>query len=145
MANKNVLTYDPKKVLVILGGTQITGFSDDDIITVKPLGDGMTIYVGADGEVGRSVDPNQCFEVTVTLATTSKSNDYLSSLYNQDRANGNAMKPLMIKDLSGSTLFFADQAWPQNFPEAGRGRQIDGVEWTLNTGTVTNPIIGGNN
>lgn len=144
MADKNVLTYDPKKVLVILGGKQLTGFSEDDIITIRPLGDGMTIYVGADGEVGRSVDPNQCFEVEIALATTSKSNDYLSSLYNQDRANGNAMKPLLIKDLSGSTLFFANQAWPQNFPEAGRGRQIDSVSWTLNTGSVTNPIIGGN-
>lgn len=144
MAEKGVLTYDPKKVLVILGGQQLTGFSEDDIITIRPLGDGMTIYVGADGEVGRSVDPNQCFEIEISLATTSHSNDYLSSLYNQDRANGNALKPLMIKDLSGSTLFFADQAWPQNFPEAGRGRQIDSVSWTLNTGAVNNPIIGGN-
>lgn len=115
------------------------------MITIRPLGDGMTIYVGADGEVGRSVDPNSCFEVEISLASTSKSNDYLSNAYNQDRDNGNGKMPLMIKDLSGTTLFFADEAWVQNFPEAGKGRQIDSVSWTLNTGAVSNPIFGGNN
>lgn len=143
-ASGGVLTYDPKKLLVIFGGQQITGFSEDDMITIRPLGDGMTIYVGADGEVGRSVDPNACFEVEISLASTSKSNDYLSNAYNQDRDNGGGKKPLMIKDLSGTTLFFANDAWVQNFPEAGKGRQIGAQNWTLNTGAVTDPIIGGN-
>ncbi len=143
-ASGRVLTYDPKKVLVIFGGQQITGFSEDDIVTIRPLGDGMTIYAGSDAEVGRSIDPNHCFEIEISLASTSKSNDYFSNAYNQDRANGNGMKPLMIKDLSGTTLFFANEAWVQNFPESSKGRQIGAQNWTLNTGAVTDPIIGGN-
>lgn len=144
-ASGDVLTYDPKKNIIIFGGKQLTGFAEDDMITIKPLGDGMQIYSGADGEVGRSVDPNSTFEVTVSLATSSKSNDYLSSMYNKDRANGGGMAPLLIKDLSGSTLFFAKQAWVQNFPESKRGRKIDSQDWVFNTGQVTNPVIGGNN
>ena len=140
----DVLTYDPKKNIIIYGGRQLTGFAEDDMITIKPLGDGMQIYSGADGEVGRSVDPNRTFEVKVSLATSSKSNDYLSECYNKDRRTGSYMLPLTIKDLSGSTLFFAKQAWVQNFPDSKRGRKIDNQDWTFNTGQVNDPVIGGN-
>lgn len=140
----DVLTYDPKKNIIIYGGRQLTGFAEDDMITIKPLGDGMQIYSGADGEVGRSVDPNRTFEVKVSLATSSKSNDYLSECYNKDRRTGSYMLPLTIKDLSGSTLFFAKQAWVQNIPESKRGRKIDNQDWTFNTGQVNDPVIGGN-
>ena len=139
-----VLTYDPKRVQVIFGARQLSGFADDSIISIAPHGEGMQLYVGADGEVGRSIDPDHTFEVTISLATTSKSNTYLSNVYNADRAGGNGMLPLMIKDLSGDTLFFAEQAWVSNFPEAGRGRTIDTQEWVIQTGQVDNPIIGGN-
>lgn len=140
----DVLTYDPKKNIIIYGGRQLTGFAEDDMITIKPLGDGMQIYSGADGEVGRSVDPNRTFEVKVSLATSSKSNDYLSECYNKDRRTGSYMLPLTIKDLSGTTLFFAKQAWVQNFPESKRGRKIDNQDWTFHTGQVSDPVIGGN-
>lgn len=139
-----IKTYDPKRNMIIFGGKQLTGMAEDDMITIAPLGDGMQIFVGADGEVGRSIDPNSCFEVTVSLATTSKSNDFLSEIFNLDRKTGKGMMPLLIKDLSGSTLFAAAQAWIVNMPEASRGRQIDAQEWVFNTGAVEAPIIGGN-
>lgn len=140
----DVLTYNPKKNIIIYGAKQLTGFAEDDMITIKPLGDGMQIFSGADGEVGRSIDPNSTYEVTVSLATFSKSNDYLSNCFNKDRKTGNNMLPLIIKDLSGSTLFFAKQAWIKNFPESKRGRKISNQDWTFNTGQVDDPIIGGN-
>ena len=141
----DVLTYDPRKHVIIFGGKQITGFADDNMITIKPKGDGMQIYSGADGEVGRSVDPNRTFEITIALATSSKSNTYFSNCYNNDRATGKGMQPLIIKDLSGDTMFFAKQAWVANFPESKRGRKIDSQEWTLHTGQIDAPIVGGNN
>lgn len=140
----DVLTYNPKKNIIIYGAKQLTGFAEDDMITIKPLGDGMQIFSGADGEVGRSIDPNSTYEVTVSLAISSKSNDYLSNCFNKDRKTGNNMLPLIIKDLSGSTLFFAKQAWIKNFPESKRGRKISNQDWTFNTGQVDDPIIGGN-
>nr|DAO19775.1 MAG TPA: Protein of unknown function (DUF3277) [Caudoviricetes sp.] len=140
----DVLTYNPKKNIIIYGAKQLTGFAEDDMITIKPLGDGMQIFSGADGEVGRSIDPNSTYEVTVSLATSSKSNDYLSNCFNKDRKTGNNMLPLIIKDLSGSTLFFAKQAWIKNVPESKRGRKISNQDWTFNTGQVDDPIIGGN-
>ena len=136
-------TYDPKKVLVIFGARQLTGMAEDSIVTIAPLGDGMQIYVGADGDVARSIDPDATFEVTVSLNTTSASNDYLSNMYNFDRATGNGVAPLMVKDLGGNTLFSAPEAWIANMPEASRGLTVDTQEWTFNTGMVEDAIIGG--
>lgn len=141
----DVLTYDPKKFLIILGIQQITGFAEDDMVTIKPNGEGMQMFSGADGVVARSIDPNSTFEVTLALSTASKSNDYLSGLYNLDRKNGSGIVPLTIKDLAGTTVFYARQAWVQNFPETNRGRTIQTQNWTLHTGQVDNPIFGGNN
>lgn len=139
-----VLTYDPKKVVLIFGGRQITGFAEDDMITIRPNGEGMQLFVGADGEVARSIDPNHTFEIEISLSTASKSNTYLSEQYNKDRRTGNNMQPLLAKDLAGDTLFYARQAWISNFPEATRGRTVTSQSWTFQTGQIDSPIVGGN-
>ena len=138
-------TYDPKKVLVIFGARQLTGMAEDSIVSIAPLGDGMQIFVGADGETTRSVDPNATFEITVSLSTVSTSNEYLSNMYNYDRETGNGIAPLLVKDLAGATLFSAPEAWIANFPESAKGRTIDTQEWVFNTGAVQDAVIGGLN
>lgn len=137
-------TYSPKDHVITFGGTRLTGLAEDDFVTIKPLGEGMQLYVGADGEASRSDDPNNCFEVTVNLASTSESNVYLSNMYNLDKSTHKGVLPLQIKDLSGSTMFFASEAFIKNFPEAGRGKAIKEQSWIFNTGAVTDPIFGGN-
>lgn len=139
-----VKTYNPKKNIVIFGGRQLTGFSDKDIISIKPNGDGIKRYVGADGEVGRALDPDDTYEIELSLAGTSSSNDYLSNCYNNDKKTGNGMKPLIIKDLGGSTMFFAKQAWVKKIADGKRGKEIDTNKWILNTGAIDAPVLGGN-
>ena len=141
----DIKTYDPKKNIVIFGGRQLTGMSEKDIVSVKPNGDGIKTYVGADGEVARSLDPDDTYEVEISLAGTSSSNDYLSECYTNDKKTGSGMKPLIIKDLSGSTLFFAQQAWVAKMSDAKRGKDIDTNKWVIHTGAVDTPIVGGNN
>lgn len=139
-----VVTYNPKMLVIVYGSREVDGFAEDDMVTIKPLGEGTQIYSGADGSVGRSMDPNQTYEVTIALATTSKTNDYFSNVYNLDRSTGRGILPLTIKDLSGTTVFQANQAWITNFPEYKRGRKIEAQEWVFHTGQVANPMIGGN-
>ena len=136
-------TYDPKKVIVIFGARRLKGMSEDSIVSIKPQGDGLQTYVGADGEVARSLDPDATFEVTVSLSTASTSNEYLSNMYYYDRETGNGVAPLMIKDLAGSTLFSAPEAWIANFPESSKGIAIDTQEWVFHTGQVEDAVIGG--
>lgn len=139
-----VVTYNSKMLVIVYGSREVDGFAEDDMVTIKPLGEGTQIYSGADGSVGRSMDPNQTYEVTIALATTSKTNDYFSNVYNLDRSTGRGILPLTIKDLSGTTVFQANQAWITNFPEHKRGRKIEAQEWVFHTGQVANPMIGGN-
>ena len=139
-----MLTYDPRRVIVIFGTKQLTGMAEDDMVTIEPLGDGAVQYVGADGEVARSMDPNRTYKVTVNLASTSKSNDYLSRIYNLDRQTGKGILPLLVKDLSGTTLLSADEAYIHNLPEAGKNREIASQAWEFHTGNVDDIIIGGN-
>lgn len=139
-----VLTYDPRKVLIVMGAQPITGFAEDSMVTIAPHGEGMQLYSGADGEVARSIDPDHTFEITIHLSSASKSNTYLSNLYNADRVTGQFIMPLLIKDLGGDTLFSVDQAWVSNFPEATRGRTIETQDWVIQTGQVDDPIVGGN-
>ena len=139
-----VVTYNPKMLVIVYGSREVDGFAEDDMVTIKPLGEGTQIYSGADGSVGRSMDPNQTYEVAIALATTSKTNDYFSNVYNLDRSTGRGILPLTIKDLSGTTVFQANQAWITNFPEHKRGRKIEAQEWVFHTGQVANPMIGGN-
>ena len=138
-----VKTYNPKDVVVIFGTERLTGFSEDDMITIKPVGDGITAYYGADGEVGRSIDANNCLEVTITLAQTSASNDVLTRQYLLDKETGGGLAPLSIKDLSGATIAQSSQAWVSNLPEVKFGKAIDSNEWTILTGQAST-YIGGN-
>jgi hypothetical protein len=114
------------------------------MITIAPHGECMQLFVGADGEVARSVDPDHTFEVTFHLSSASKSNTYLSGLYNADRVTGQFILPLLIKDMAGDTLFSAAQAWVSNFPEATRSRTIGTQDWVIQTGQIDMPIVGGN-
>ena len=136
-------TYDPKKIIIIFGVRQLTGMSEDSIVSITPNGEGLQTYVGADGDVARSLDPDATYEVTVSLNTTSNSNDYLSNMYNYYRETGNGIAPLLIKDLAGTTLFSAPEAWVSNMPEASRGLTVDTQEWVFHTGQVEDAIIGG--
>lgn len=138
-------TYDPKKVIVIFGGSEIHGFSDDSIVEIEGKGDGITSVTGCDGEVTRNIDPNRQYTVTINLKQSSDSNDVLSAAYDYDRATGNGMKPLAIKDLTGRTKFFAEKAWVTKHPTNAKGKESDTNEWVLETGPVDDYFVGGNN
>lgn len=137
-------TYDPKKCIIIFGGVEIKGFSEDSIIEAEPLGDGIKTVVGCDGETSRSIDPNQSWRVTLSLATTSSSNDFLSATHIADRNTGKGVLPLLFKDLSGRTTFFASQAWITKMPNITREKEVGECEWVLETGAA-DVYVGGNN
>lgn len=139
----SVVTYDPKKNLVIFGGIELKGFSEESIIELEPLGEGMKSVVGCDGETARSIDPNWNWKATIKLMSTSSSNDALSAIHLADKNTGKGILPLLFKDLSGRTTFFAPQAWITKMPTVGREKEIKECEWVLETGPA-DMFVGGN-
>ena len=76
-------TYNPKDVILVVGGRAITGHADDSFIAAEKTEDGFTEYVGAKGEVSVAINANETGMIRITLASTSPSISYLNRLANR--------------------------------------------------------------
>ena len=65
-----VSTYSPKQVTVALGNHIVSGYAEDSFVSIEPSGDGITKKVGCDGEIVRSVSPDDTFTVKLTVLQT---------------------------------------------------------------------------
>lgn len=76
-------TYNPKDVIVVVGGRAITGLADESFVAAEKLEDGFTEYVGAKGEVSIAENANETGVIRITVASTSPSISYLNGLANR--------------------------------------------------------------
>lgn len=129
-------TYNPKEVTCALGTHIAAGYADDSFITIDPNGDGVTKKVGCDGEIVRSISPDDTYIVKLVVFQTSATNSFLESCLKQDRSTGNGMFPILIKDLKGGLVFSADAAWPVRSASRGFGKEAGNREWEIHTGSA---------
>lgn len=140
-----VRDYNPRRVLVLIGGIAMSGLGEGDFLGIEPMADTVTSKVGADGEVARSVSTDARHTVTLTLQQTSPSNDILSGFAAVDRLTcGGASFPLLVQDLCGRTMFATDKAWISRVPNVTFGIETGEREWQITTGTPSVYLIGGN-
>lgn len=132
-----VQTYNPKEVVIALGNHIVTGFADDSFVTIEPSGDGITKKVGCDGEIVRSVSPDDTYTVKVSLLQTSPTNSYLQGKVKQDVKNGNGLFTITVKDLKGGMVFNASSAWAVKSASRGYGKEASNREWEIQTGSAT--------
>lgn len=138
-----VRTYDPKKIVITIGPHIVTGYAEDEFISIEPVGDGTTSMSGADGEVVRSLSNDGRHTITLTVQAQSPTNTYLSNLMRLDRASGGrGIVPFMLRDLLGTSLFAASQCWVVNTPTQGFGAQATEREWALEA-VATDIFVGG--
>lgn len=124
--------YNASKVAVMVSGVIVSGFDDGDFVSAAYEGDRATPKVGADGEVGISINPSRLGTITITLSASSLANDELSALANINSLGGfDAAFPISIVDLSGRSLIFASKCWLQTSPEATFGTEIGSREWVF--------------
>ena len=132
-----IKTYNPKEVTMAFGSHIVSGYADDSFITIDPAGDGVTKKVGCDGEIVRSISPDDTFIIKVSVLQTSDTNSFLQQRFVQDIKTGEAMFPVLIKDLKGGMVFSADAAWPIKPASRGYGKESNNREWELHTGSGT--------
>lgn len=132
-----VKTYNPKEVLITRGSHIFTGYSEDSFVSIEPSGDGTTKKTGCDGEITRSINPDQSFVVKVTLDQMSDSNSYLQGEYNRDQQTGDAIEPIMVQDMKGGMLFSAEESWVPKPSTRGFGKAAGTREWEIHTGQAT--------
>lgn len=130
-----IKTYNPKEVTMALGTHIARGYAEDSFISIDPAGDGVTKKVGCDGEIVRSVSPNDTYIVKLSLLMTSETNSWLQSKVDQDIKSGDGMFPILVKDLKGGLVFSSDAAWAVKPASRGYGKEAGNREWEIHTGS----------
>jgi hypothetical protein len=133
-ASPLVGSYDPKKVIITLGGVPIGGYADSTFVQVDPNSETWTRKVGADGEVSRSLSNDNTHTIQITLGQLSLSNAYLRTVASADRLTGLGMLPLSFTDLNTMETHFWPQAWVSTDPSLGRAKETTDTQWTIHTG-----------
>jgi hypothetical protein len=100
-------------------------------ITIEPNGEGTTKQVGCDGEIARSLDPDRTYNVKFSLLQQSNSSKYLQKMSEFDRETGKGVFPLIITDLSGTTIFYSDSAWIAQYAARVYGKAQQNREWQM--------------
>jgi hypothetical protein len=126
-----VRTYDPKAVLVIIGGVPMSGFADGTFVAVERSNPTFTKVSGADGVVSRAKSNDRSGTLTLTLAQTSPSNDILSGIAVLDETKNLGVVPVLVKDISGRTTIVSAFGWVNKPAKAEFGKEIVNREWTL--------------
>ncbi|MDR1687273.1 MAG: DUF3277 family protein [Clostridiales bacterium] len=132
-----VKTYDPKQILISLGSHVVTGYSDSSFVSIEASGDGVTKKTGCDGEVIRSIDPDSTAKITLTVLQQSPTVGYVQQQYDKDRATGDGMFPVLVKDLKGGLVFSAENAWVVKPPNREFDREAPDREIEIDTGEAT--------
>jgi len=126
-----VRTYDPKSVVVSIGGVPMSGYADGTFLVVDRDEQAFTKVTGADGTSTRVKSNNRSGSMTLTLKQSSPSNDVLSGFTALDELSNSGVVPILIKDLSGNSLYFSATGWVQKFPSSEFGKEINNREWVL--------------
>lgn len=144
MGDATVRTYDPNSILVTFGTTIITGFAAGTFVKIMRNGAAFEKVKGACGDVDRINRNANDFKVELTLKQSSPVNAILSGLLLADQISNAGTLPLLIKDLNGTTLFAAMQAWIEKDPDAEFADKLSDRVWSFETGMAAN-LVGGNN
>lgn len=138
-----VFTYDPAAIIITVGGVPISGFSDSTFLEIARTDPTFNTVVGADGYVTRGKTNNLSGTMTITLKQSSPSNDVLSGFAILDEATSTGIFPVLVKDLSGTSIYFSAQAWVQQISNATYAKEISDNQWVLALADI-DMFVGGN-
>ena len=138
-----VRTVDPKSVIIAIGGVPISGFADGTFLEIVADAQQFQKVTGADGYTTRVKTNNYGGSLTVTLAQSSPSNDVLSALLNADRLRNAGVVPILIRDLTGTTIIFSASGWIQQMPDVTYGNAVENRAWVFDLAQM-DTFVGGN-
>jgi len=125
--------YDPKKVIVVVAGVPMKGFGSGTKVSISKEADDWNLHMGTDGEGTRGRVNDESGTITITLAASSPSNGILTTMREADKIAGAGVKPVMVKDMLGTTLVLAAQAWILKPPDIEFGTEVGEYEWVFKT------------
>lgn len=124
--------YDPAQLIITFGNIALTaGFAPDTFATFEPADKLWTTTVGAAGEVVRSKSRNKTGTLTVRLLQSSVINDLLSAIQAEDELSNTGVRALQVRDLNGTTLLTAADAWIEDRPHSEWAAVAGQREWVF--------------
>jgi len=118
-------SYAPSEVVVIISqessgfSHQVVGGAEGTFVKVARDGDSWTHVTSVDNFATRVHSANDSGKITLTLLQSSPSNDILTAVYNRDKSlkNSSGLFTITVKDGSGRSLDFAQEAYISTYPE----------------------------
>lgn len=148
--NKQTLaTYSPEEVVVIITNPkfthQISGFSEDSMISATRLIPHAELSIAADKMPTRTIRSATTHDVTFTLGQASETNDLLTQLMLMDAntKTGEDIFSLTIKDTLGRTRMFSRQAFIGTTPDIEFGASPTDRVWVIHC-VAMDVNLGGN-
>lgn len=139
----SVRTFDPKSVIITIGGVAMSGFADGTFLEVTADTQQFTKIIGADGYATRIKTNNYGGVMTLTLSQSSPSNDALSAILNADRVANAGVVTILVKDLSGTSIIFSASGWIQQFPDISFANTVNDRAWIFDLAEME-IFVGGN-
>jgi len=113
----------------------LTGFGEDSIVNIVPIGDAFENSEGADGLMDRVNRGTRSYDVTITLKQTSVSNaDLIRAIELEKESEDGLVGKLAITPIDGSKTISGD-AWITTPATMGFSRKMSMREWKF---TLTN-------
>lgn len=151
MASTHTSTYSPIDVAIVISQEStglvhvISGLAEDSFVNIEREKETFQHYTGVDNTATRIYSANTSGKITVSLQQSSASNDVLSALYAYDKAsrNSNGLFTLTVKDGSGRSIMFSQEAYVGVVPNQQFGSGMNTRDWVFHC-TQMEDYIGGN-
>ncbi len=127
-----LFSYIPEAVSCLVAGMiPIEGYVDGTFITIDKDEVPFTSVRMPDGTIARRYNNSQTYTITITLHNGAETNNLLTKLWQLDEITQRGKFPLLIKDNSGSDLFFSTESWIESTPQMAKSNAIDARVWTI--------------
>lgn len=124
-------SYSPEEVSVIVGGHIVEGGIDGEFCTVERDEDSFSYHPDINGGGTRAKNPNKAGKVTITIQSSSPSNEFLSSIVAADELNGGGIVPILVKDNSGNDLHASEAAYVSKPASASYGKEVGERQYVI--------------
>lgn len=127
-----LFNYIPSEVNVLLAGIMpIEGFVDGTFVSIDKDVMPYRSRTTADGRTIRLYANSQSYTVTLTVHNGSSANTFLTKLWQLDEISQRGKFPILIKDGSGSDLFFSATSWIEGLPTLSKSNTVDTRTWRI--------------
>ena len=127
-----IFNYSPEEVYVVIAGLLAAeGFADGTFINITKDEAPYRSRTTSDGQVIRLYRNSQTYTVDLTFPIGSVTNDFLTKLWQLDEITQKGKFPIMIKDGSGSDLFFSATSWIEGLPTMVKSTNVDTRTWRI--------------